>query len=119
LKRAYFVGLDLGQARDFTAVAVLERVGTASGRELASRTRGRAELQVRHLERVGLGTSYPEIVRLVRGMTEAPELQGQVHLAVDATGVGQAVVDLLRRAKLRCRMWPATTTVRLNLSPAV
>ena len=44
----YFIGLDLGQKRDFSAVAVVERAGVG--------------LHVRHLERMALGTPYAAVV---------------------------------------------------------
>lgn len=47
----YFVGLDLGQARDYSALAVLEVEGFGL----------HAILRVRHLQRWKLGTSYPQI----------------------------------------------------------
>ncbi len=48
----YTVGLDLGQAKDYTALCVLERHGEAE----------QAVFHARHLERFPLGTSYPAIV---------------------------------------------------------
>jgi hypothetical protein len=71
----------LGQARDYTAVAVVEH--------------GRSALRVRHVERVALGTSYVAVVeRVARVAREA--LASRV--VVDGTGVGAPVVDLLREA---------------------
>ena len=55
----YYLGLDLGRRRDHTAIAVLEK------RERAYRTAGPA-LQLRHVERVPLGTTYQEVVERVR-----------------------------------------------------
>ena len=49
----YILGLDLGEAQDFTAIAILEQ-----GRPLGAR---HAHYKVRHLERPPLGTSYPAI----------------------------------------------------------
>jgi hypothetical protein len=46
-------------------------------------------LRLRYLERVPLGTPYPDIVERVRRTTRAPELDGRCHVAVDATGVGR------------------------------
>ncbi len=111
MSEAYFVGLDLGQSQDFTALAVLERVELRGEWDAAAWAwRKTAALQLRHLERVALGTPYPEIVERVRELTRAPELKGKVHLIVDATGVGRPVVDLLRKGELKCRLWPALIT---------
>lgn len=88
----YDVGLDLGQVSDFTAVAVVER-HLDPGAPRAEATYG-----LRHLERVPLGTSYPAIVEVVRDLMG--RLPPAATLVADATGVGRAVVDLLRQARL-------------------
>lgn len=109
----YFVGLDLGQAADYTAIAVLEkqipteeveapvRVATGVVGMVKARKALPYVLACGHLERVPLGTSYPDIVAKVAAMLTSPRLLGQTVLAVDATGVGRAVTDLLRRARLK------------------
>lgn len=56
---------------------------------------------VRHLERFELGTSYPKIVEGVREILAREALRDNYRLAVDATGVGVAVTDMLREAGLR------------------
>jgi phage terminase large subunit-like protein len=81
---SYFVGLDLGQAQDYTALSVLQVVGT--------------EYHIRHLQRFRLGTSYPDVVAETGKMMAT--LQDAV-LVVDNTGVGRPVVDLFRQAQLR------------------
>lgn len=82
---SYHIGLDLGQAADYTALAVIEWTPDA--------------LKVRHLQRFPLGTVYPAIVDAVADlMTRLPEYP---TLAVDATGVGRPVVDLFRVKRLR------------------
>jgi hypothetical protein len=94
LPTEYVVGLDLGQAHDFTAIAVAEVVGGRLGND-----RGTLSYAVRHLERVR-GKPYPEIVRRVGALLATPELRGNARLVVDSTGVGRPVVDLLRQAGL-------------------
>lgn len=61
----------------------------------------------RALKRWHLGTSYVEIVDDVRRLDK--RLDNMV-LVVDNTGVGRPVVDMFRRAKLRCRVVPVTIT---------
>ncbi len=107
----FFIGVDLGQVHDFTAVAVVERaelVGEWDPVMVAHRKY--AELRTRFLERMELGTPYPEVVRRIREITRSSELRGRRHLAVDSTGVGRPVVELLRRAGLDCIMMPVTIT---------
>ncbi len=82
---SYHVGLDLGQAADYTAIAVVEWTPDA--------------LKVRHLQRFQLGTVYPAIVDAVEGLMG--RLSGAPDLTVDATGVGRPVIDLMRTRGLR------------------
>jgi hypothetical protein len=51
--------------------------------------------EVRYLERLALGTPYPEVARRVLRLMRTPPLLDNAALAVDATGVGRAVVDQL------------------------
>jgi hypothetical protein len=114
----YFVGLDLGQASDHTAIAVVnldaayltacreraarhDRPWVAPARALAEQKLGplpEVIYEVRYLERMHLRTPYTEVVRHVGVLMETPPLQHNVELVVDATGVGGAVVDILRDA---------------------
>jgi hypothetical protein len=97
----FLVGLDLGQASDYTALAILQRTITANPREKL--------FAVRHLERFPLGTSYPTICDYVADLfDEAPLSNGT--LAVDQTGVGRAVVDLIRRARPQAIIRPIAIT---------
>ena len=109
----YFVGLDLGKAQDHTALAVIERAEQLrrDARLSVSYDFPRRILHsVRHLERVPLMTPYPDIVELVRGVVRSAELERNTTLVVDATGVGAPVVDLLKRAGLRCMICPVMIT---------
>ncbi len=107
----FFVGLDLGQVQDFTAVAVVERAELVGEWDpVMTGFRRYAELRTRFLERMELGTPYPEVVRRVGEITRSADLRGRCHLAVDSTGVGRPVVDMLRRAGLGCIMMPVTIT---------
>jgi hypothetical protein len=85
--RHYFVGLDLGQTTDFTALCVLERPRMRQVDE------DDPPYALRHLQRFPLGTPYPEIVRDLIAMMNTPPLVEGI-LVVDQTGVGRAVVDL-------------------------
>lgn len=89
----YLLGLDLGQAADYTALAVLEKTPGEAG--------SAARYDCRHLERLKLGTPYPAVAEHVEAMLATPELRGHTALVVDATGVGRPVVDMLKRLNLR------------------
>jgi hypothetical protein len=107
----YFVGVDLGQSRDFTAIAVVERTEkTGAWDPVGCTWRRVVALELRYLERMALGTPYPEVVERVAQVTRSGELEGRCHLAVDGTGVGRPVVDMLRRARPNCVLLPAIIT---------
>jgi len=113
---SYTVGLDLGQANDYSALAVVERVQVLPPGltvedytymirpELVDLTE---EVRVVHLQRWDLGTPYHVVVADVCALMRTPEL-GSAILSVDATGVGRAVMDLFREQYLTGRMgaWP-------------
>lgn len=86
------LGVDLGQRRDLTAVCVAE----GERREVEGRTE--SHFLVRHLERLPLGTPYPQVAdRVARIADQVRKKAGESPTVfVDATGVGQPVVDLLR-----------------------
>jgi hypothetical protein len=89
----FYLGLDLGKKHDHTAIAIVEKRGD--------------KLLVRHLERVALGTPYPGVVMR---MQEIVQQLGQCAVVVDGTGVGEPVVDALRRAGLGCEITAVTIT---------
>ena len=105
--RWYFIGVDLGQSEDYTALAVVERRETAGEFDAAWWRYRRVEtLWLRHLERVPLGTSYPEVVKRLVTVAQTEPLAGQCTMVVDATGVGRPVVDQLLAAKPGCSVLP-------------
>ena len=100
-----FVGLDLGQAADYSAIAILERQGIGED----------VPLLCRHLQRWELRTSYPAIVADTARMMNSAEVQriaGRMRpvLAVDATGVGAPVIDLLKREPMKAQLEPIQIT---------
>lgn len=111
--REFVVGVDLGQARDPTAIAVIEHVraeihhayrGRANGDQLAlwhRELRARPQqYNVRHLERLELGTHYPAQVAHIADMMRRAPLKG-ARVFYDFTGVGRPVGDLLHDAQIR------------------
>src|SRR5688572_23631119 len=110
--RRYSVGCDLGQASDFTAIAVLEKtivppqtamfspVGESPGNRLVE---GDIVYDLVYLKRPKLGTPYDTIAKRVADLVCELEPEGafgelgQVTLSVDGTGVGRPIVDMLDR----------------------
>jgi hypothetical protein len=86
------IGVDIGQKREPTAICVAE---------LDERRNDRRRINhfvVRHLERLPLGTSYPAVARRLSEVSGG--IRKKIHrrpsLYVDATGIGQPIIDLLR-----------------------
>jgi hypothetical protein len=97
----FVVGADLGQACDFSAIAVVER--------LAATITAPGVFAVRHLERLPLGTPYPRVAARLVELFDREPLSGGA-LVVDETGVGRPVVDLLRTLPIKATVCPLTIT---------
>ena len=86
------IGVDIGQKRDPTAIAVAESD--------LRHVEGRQEVHfvVRYLARLPLGTPYPRIAAKVGELAAAVDRRtpNTPTLYMDATGVGQPIVDLLK-----------------------
>jgi hypothetical protein len=108
---AFWLGLDLGQVNDYTALTVSERVQTTPNR-----------YQTRWLER-WYPRRYSDVISKVGGIVA--KLRPLVHvwdgyqystersdltLVIDRTGVGRAVGDLFLDARLDCRVELVTIT---------
>jgi hypothetical protein len=102
----YFIGLDLGQRRDFSAVAVIQRQDHMA----AWSPNPTCSLFVRDLERMDLGLSYTKVAQRVCEIMQNPAMAGQSRLVVDATGVGAPAIDLLRDAGIGGRTTAVTIT---------
>jgi hypothetical protein len=94
----FFMGVDLGQASDPTAIAMVRRVQFECRDGLGWREEKRPLFQVGHLERVALHTPYPVIVQHVDRLMRHPACAGNLDLAIDQTGVGGPVADIFRQA---------------------
>lgn len=111
LRAPFFVGLDLGQAHDYSAIAVLEQsFERGEWDQAVFAHREEPMTRLRHLERIRLGTPYPDVVERTAAITRSAELRGRCQLIVDGTGVGRPVVDLLRRGRVECSIYPVVIT---------
>jgi hypothetical protein len=111
----FYLGLDLGQRRDYSAIAVVDRVEPpAVSLNYVAWLQGELPMEpefvVRHLERVPLGSSYVSVVKRIVEMTRSPELRGRCTVVADGTGVGRAVMDLLRDSEMNCELVAAQIT---------
>jgi hypothetical protein len=107
-----YTGLDLGAAKDYTALACVQRwpadpVPAAVGSDRPPRRPWR--YAVRHLQTWPLGVRYTTVADDVRRLYDDPRLTGSA-LVPDYTGVGRPVVDALRASRVRARLVPVLTT---------
>lgn len=127
----FYLGLDLGQAADYSALAVVEEPiycpplgGWASSSALtpdlaeiyprawrtwAQQAPSKPPLWLRTLHRYPLRTPYPDIVADVVRRLGTAERDDAV-LVIDGTGVGAAVVDMFRFSALPCPFYPVIIT---------
>ncbi len=112
----YFVGVDLGKRRDYTAVVVVEQSVTVfpGERDWVTYECRREQMHwVRFVERMPRGLLYTAVVGRLGRILRSPELAGRCTVVMDATGVGEAVVDLARAEQAERPHWafvPVTIT---------
>ena len=114
----YFIGTDLGQRRDPSAIAIAERReqilhGFDHLHWLPTAEKLPAEWIVRRLERIPLGTPYTNVVDRLAVIANHPQIRGNAWLVLDATRQSGARggdaccswVSRLLRARLRFEAW--------------
>ena len=69
----FFLGLDLGQARDYSVIAFVEcRIELTGARGAVTYIdHTRTRLIIRHLERIPLRTEYPDVVERIRAVAQS------------------------------------------------
>lgn len=111
MRELYYIGLDLGQQQDYTALTVIEKVFTEAQEQVPVRHHGRVidyregkkrsfqEYQLQHLERFPLGTPYMDVAKRTRAIQRAMPLRDADTIVIaDATGVGRPVLEMLKKA---------------------
>lgn len=113
----WYVGMDVGQSIDPSAVCALRHIVTPTDewkpndRDLRIVQQQCVErFQVLHLERLPLGMPYPSQVQHVARLLARPPLTGATFV-LDYTGCGRPVADMFARAGLqpRCLLITAGT----------
>ena len=88
---AILIGVDVGQRTEPSAICAAENPKRT--------TNGRSEYHfvVRYLERLPVGTPFPGVARRVGEIAAAAAWKGNgsVKLFVDATGLGQPIIDVI------------------------
>jgi hypothetical protein len=104
----HYLGLDLGQKQDPSALVALRQTPAEGGR-LKSYGRVFRRYEVRGAKRWPLGTSYHDVCQDVAALVAKEPLAG-CTLGVDWTGVGQGVVEILRAARPNATTRPVYIT---------
>jgi hypothetical protein len=101
----HLIGVDLGRRNDFAAPVIFEdelyqKPVTIMPDGTPPRYRDVPSLLVRRYNLVDMmqwtGVSYPMTAKRIKNIVDNPQVSRDYILAVDATGVGQAVIDMLR-----------------------
>ena len=92
----WFMGLDIGRVRDFSAITVIARTWHEVGPAVENR------YTVMYARRFELGTPYATVEEACANIFHDPELDRPIFVA-DQTGVGDPVVEALKR-QYHCRV---------------
>jgi hypothetical protein len=122
---AFVLGVDLGQSADYSAFVGVEKVRITEFEKWVENPTARVELNnpyanleptykvdieyhIKLIDRARLGTSYADIVRHIYKIVNAPSIKDYLALgnlkpivALDASGIGRAVFDMLQEAGVR------------------
>jgi hypothetical protein len=116
-EKSLFIGLDLGQSQDPTAIAFIECLRSAhpyTGEDTIT------NLNCIHLQRWKLRTSYPsivaDVVKMINDLEPHRSPDYKPVLAVDATGVGAPVIDLFQRETIKAELRPIQIVGGANVS---
>src|SRR5258708_25403961 len=90
-----FVGLDLGQSQDPSALSIVERAEVFPGEMnwVTYEQRRPMRFRVLYLERMLLGTPYPRVVERGRQVVRQSAQQARCTLGVDGTRPGTPWLD--------------------------
>jgi hypothetical protein len=113
----FWLGLDLGSLADYAALVVLRRWHALDRytREPEQDSRGqpRYRWDILRIKRWPLKTPYVEVVADVTAMVRRSELPCWPTLAIDASGVGTPVTELVREGLAghpQCQVWACAIT---------
>lgn len=103
-ERKFFIGIDLGTARDHTALVVLDVVRTPMV-ELHKTVPDPIPFSTRyemvHGDRLPLQLDYTEIVRRIGETVNRPPVSGKAMIGYDFSGVGRPIGSMLKEAGIK------------------
>lgn len=110
MRPQYFIGLDLGQQQDYTALTIVKKVieeveepkrqhsGPITWLVGTTRRPVFREYQLQVVERFDLGTPYMDVARRTREVQRGcAALGADTYVVADATGVGRPCLELLKK----------------------
>lgn len=109
----YCIGVDLGQARDYTVIAGLEVIRELGNQTdpLTNRAIERQALRLRYLDRVPLETTYSAVAARIKSFLDHPHFRwAKASLVIDYTGVGRGFRDILSLSGVSVNLVPVTIT---------
>lgn len=108
----FFLGLDLGQRADHSALAVLERAEIPTGEFDRAHWRpfSRLTLSLRLLRRWPLGVPYLDIARWSLDTVRELSVRAPVTLALDASGPGAPLYEIFRTNRPPALLQPVIIT---------
>jgi hypothetical protein len=106
VETSYFIGLDLGQSSEYTALAVVEQTAI----QVNDTQKWAWHYGVRYLERFPLGTPYCQVLNAVLEMVRQPILS-TATLVMDQTSVGGPIVRLFRQSDLCITIRPVKIVI--------
>jgi hypothetical protein len=97
------IGVDLGQSRDYTAISILQKNQKYWPAPFQGKREGDPYYHVTFLERIKLGTPYPEQIKRVREIFNSIIKQRGIEptLVLDATGCGRPIYDEFKQSGFR------------------
>lgn len=92
-QKRYFIGVDIGQVADHTAIALVEAI---PGEKKEDQAGPGFRLRCSFLQVLPLGIQFRDVARRLSKIEEKLSPAGSVTILVDATGPGQPVPELIR-----------------------
>ena len=98
---ASIIGVDLGQARDFTAIAVVQQRQDYKGWPNEDERIGSPYYKVLFLHRLPLGTDYTVAVDVVKRMAQdLKDKHKKPEIVIDFTGVGRPIYNMFQAVRI-------------------
>jgi hypothetical protein len=100
--KKYLIGLDIGMMQDYSALCMIEQIEEVKPANLVERILEHYEVRynLTHIEQFPLGTQFPAVVKRVSEIVYNPEIERNNKLIIDATGIGEAIVQMFREKSI-------------------